>query len=62
MNVEELLQRLDHVRRRGKGWIARCPAHNLTVGSALLKPLWLVANGGSAPSKAARVTASMPGN
>jgi 5S rRNA maturation endonuclease (ribonuclease M5) len=28
MNVEEFLQRLDQVRRSGKGWMARCPAHD----------------------------------
>jgi hypothetical protein len=27
MRVDELLARLDHVRRKGDGWMARCPAH-----------------------------------
>jgi putative DNA primase/helicase len=27
MNVEELLERLEHVKPSGAGWIARCPAH-----------------------------------
>src|SRR5215472_2959966 len=27
MTVDDLLSRLDRVRRTGNGWIARCPAH-----------------------------------
>ena len=27
MDLETLLSRLDHVRRSGRGWIARCPSH-----------------------------------
>ena len=27
MNADELLGRLDRVKRNGGGWLARCPAH-----------------------------------
>ena len=37
MTVDELLGRLDRVKRNGSGWVARCPAHedrnpSLSVG------------------------------
>ena len=28
MTTEDILERLDHVRRSGDGWSARCPAHD----------------------------------
>jgi len=28
MNIEEVLERLEGVRRTGSGWVARCPAHD----------------------------------
>jgi hypothetical protein len=27
MTIEDVLQRLDRVRKSGRGWMARCPAH-----------------------------------
>jgi putative DNA primase/helicase len=28
MNAEDLVQRFEGVKRNGRGWIARCPAHD----------------------------------
>jgi hypothetical protein len=33
VNVEDVLSRLERVKRSGEGWMARCPAHDDRVAS-----------------------------
>jgi 5S rRNA maturation endonuclease (ribonuclease M5) len=37
MNVDAVLDKLEHVRRSGDGWVARCPAHEDRVQSLSIK-------------------------
>ena len=37
MNIEEILSRFEQVRRSGRSWIARCPAHDDKVPSLSIR-------------------------